>query len=75
MSRVFVTGDRVYLRAGNGPPMCIRTVEGDYISTRWFDESQRLQSAEFHPNELAHDDEPMKKLSTSDSRRRNRNRR
>lgn len=59
MIRIFVPGDRVYLRAGNGPAMSIRTVEGDYISTRWFDENHRLQTAEFHPSELIHADDRL----------------
>lgn len=69
MSRKFVIGDKVVHRAGNGPAMAVRTVEGDYILARWYDKNMELKSAEFHPDELIHEDDLHRPIGVVRSRR------
>lgn len=57
MSREFKVGDKVYLRTGTGPPMVVRTIEGDFIVARWHNKDGDLTSGEFQPAELIHNDD------------------
>ncbi len=44
----FEVGDVVMLRSG-GPHMTVEQVDGNIVSTVWFDESQHLRRQQFNP--------------------------